>query len=251
MWAVVSVAAGVLILGCATPSGTYRDYFGFRNTPLERQKLDSLEVAASPVRSSERSTTTYVVVPETYVVVPDWAYADWYAPWQPSVYYCRPVYYRWGYWRYYPWYWYAPPVVVVVPADRVPEPPVRVRTFGPSRGSVESIRAIPVGEGGGGRSRERASSDTASPPSLGLSSDTTSLRGRPRGEESIWAQPVQEPSAQSQRRSEQTSEQGGGRTRSDKAEKATKGDEGVTVRTRSKRDDIKEGGGRSRGKARP
>ncbi|MCS6965864.1 MAG: hypothetical protein NZ473_03760 [Candidatus Kapabacteria bacterium] len=238
----MGIIAGLFLLGCATPSGTHREYFGFTNTPPERQQpQQNREQTASEPSVERHYEWVWGPAPTYVVVVPEWASADWYAPWYPyPVYYCRPGYYRWGYWRYRPWY--APPVVVVVPVERIPEPPQRVRTFGPSRGTVEPRPTTVSGEEGGGRLRGRESGDTAS------------TRERKGSEETVRAQPVQEGSAQSQispGQTEQTTGQGGGRTRTSKAaEKTTEKDEDVTVRTRSKQKDT-EGGGRSRRKTQP
>ncbi len=151
------------LLGCATPQGTYRDYFGFRNVPRVREQPSEQDVQPSAQRAwaqgwpSERG----------YAVTPAWVWEEWYAPWYPyPVWYCSPGYIRWhscwcapGCW--YPSRWWCsprwfPPVVVVVPVE--PQPPVRVRRFGPARGSIVSHEAETLkDEAGGGRRRVQQS----------------------------------------------------------------------------------------------
>ncbi len=215
----IAVLAALVMLGCATPSGTYREYFGFTNTPPE-SRSERLEEPSpqrvAPSQTAERRDTRPDAV---YVVVPEW-YVDWYAPWCVDwVYVCypgyhraiwHPWYYRW--WRYYA-PWYPPRVVVVVPRE---EPPVRVRDFGPSRGSVDRAGSTTVsGSEGGGRSRGRKASDGRAEP----------VRERVDS-------PARE-NAEGSAAQVRTPESGGGRKRAGVAEDS---------------DGSTEGGGRSRGK---
>ncbi|GEM_PF-6331778 len=148
------MAVALLVIGCATPRGSYRDYFGFHNEPpaqpSEQSKQSSVE---GYPQWRGREVETYVVF------VPGGVYSDWYAPWYPyPLHYCAPR----AYWHFRSWHcWWcypypAPPVVVVVPQE--PEPPRKVRTFGPARGNVERVQADDVqAEAGGGRMRSKSS----------------------------------------------------------------------------------------------
>lgn len=152
----VVIGMALVFLGCATPHGSYRDYFGYSDTPRMQHR-------APEQPSAQSSRVEEWTGGSAYAVTPAWAWDDWYAPWHPDpVWYCYPGYlyrypcwYRWwrhpwysGWWCYSPW-WY-PPVVVVVPGR--PEPPMRVRRFGPARGGVVS-QEVESNVAGGGRSR--------------------------------------------------------------------------------------------------
>ncbi len=168
MWRSALLIGLLVLAGCAAPEGmTRQDYFGFRNHVPEQQR-ESLRAEAplqeTPAESRlSRPWNAPLACPYT-VVVPEWGYVDWYAPWY-GVPGCCSGYEMWCWrahgwyasgWRYYSSRCYPPPVVVVVPAEVV-RPAVRsVRTFGPQRGSVEQWREereSAGNTGGGGRHR--------------------------------------------------------------------------------------------------
>ncbi|GBD07478.1 hypothetical protein HRbin21_01307 [bacterium HR21] len=170
MRAVLSIGVS-LLLGCATPSGTYRDYFGFNAASREQPRSKETPTAQSEPQTESRHASRESPVgvwetPSVVVVSPAWVYPDWYAPWCPYPVFSAPWWeYRWWYARRYrSWCspWYRPPVIVVVPVEQEPVPPVRVRTFGPARGNPEHVAGQTVqGESGGGRARGRVSSGSA------------------------------------------------------------------------------------------
>lgn len=162
----------LFLLGCATPSGTYRDYFGFDAASRE-QSRDELQTASREERQTEsrqslpqESTVGRREAASVVVVSPAW-YPDWYAPWCACLAPGAPWWWEYRWWYSSPYRswchpWYYPPVVVVIPVETQPAPPMRVRTFGPARGNPErASEEVLQGDAGGGRARGRTSTDRA------------------------------------------------------------------------------------------
>jgi len=234
MWRSALLVGLLALAGCAAPRGaTHLDYFGFRNHIPEQQKEPPQAETPSQETSAElrasRSWNAPPACPYT-VVVPEWGYVDWYAPWY-GVPRCCSEYAVWCWrahgwyasgWRYYSSRCYPPPVVVVVPAEVV-RPAVRsVRTFGPQRGSVEQWREERESAGStGGGGRRRLQSEQSTPAQ-------STTRAEPIAEQGTAAKPAEVP-------------QGGRRRLAKPAESG----EGVVVRTEKQ---SAANGGRARGK---
>ncbi len=239
MWGSALLIGLLVLAGCAAPEGmTRKDYFGFRNHVPEQQR-ESLRAEAplqeTPAESRlSRSWNAPLACPYT-VIVPEWGYADWYAPWY-GVPGCCAGYGTWC-WHVHGWYssgwrcYYGyrrctPPVVVVVPAEVV-RPAVRsVRTFGPQRGSVEQWREERENAGStGGGGRRRLQGEQGAPT-----------------QSATRAEPV----AGHETAAEQARTSQGGRRRL--AESSESGEEEVVVRTgkRSSEDGGRAGGERIR-----
>ena len=232
MWRSALLVGLLVLAGCATPEGMMRrDYFGFRNHVPEREEPSpAVEEPARGVPMESRASRPWSAPPTcSYtVVVPEWGYADWYAPWYGVLGCCAGYeawcwhahgWYSWG-WRCYGYRRCAPRVVVVVPTEVV-RPAVRsVRTFGPQRGSVEQWREereSAGSAGAGGRRRMQAEQGT---PAQGT------VRAQPVEAESATAKQVEQPQ--------------GGRRR---GVKRSESNAGVEVRTEKR---TTEDGGRSR-----
>ncbi len=238
MWGSALLIGLLVLAGCAAPEGmTRQGYFGFRNHVPEQQR-ESLRAEAplqeTPAESRlSRSWNAPLACPYT-VIVPEWGYADWYAPWY-GVPGCCAGYGTWC-WHVHGWYssgwrcYYgyrrcAPPVVVVVPAEVVRPAVWSVRTFGPQRGSVEQWREERESAGSTGGGRRRLQGEQGAPTQ-------SATRAEPvAGHETAAEQP-------------RTSQ--GGRRRL--AESSESGEEEVVVRTekRSSEDGGRAGGGRVR-----
>jgi len=179
-------AAGLLLLmGCATPSGTHRDWYGFRNQPSESQAQQVTGEEDSPARREYPQRWESLSGRSSAVVeVPEWVFVG-YAPWYPvPVPYCRPAYDYW-YWRWgwYPCYGCYPPprVVVVVPPVVREEPLERVRTFGPARGNPPQREGTETSGEGGGRSRGKKAGKGDGTVEVRTSPKETQTEGGGRG----------------------------------------------------------------------